>query len=139
MISIENLNYENKRFKPFTKGSLLLNNIITCYESQNKLFIIFSTSKCKNSKQCTLTVDLNKTTANDLYKLENLLKSHTWNLSSTLKTSENGISYTLKTLLNKYNINIPYKISIIPYNKPIKTVIKEIFLDNLPKQLSFFD
>ena len=106
MPSTENLNYENKRFKPFKKDVLLLNDINTCYESQNKLFIIFSTSKSKTSKKCTLTVDLNKISTNDLSKLENLLKNHTWNLSGTLKTSENGVSYTLKTLLNKYNINI---------------------------------
>lgn len=140
MISIENLNYENKRFKPFKKDVLLLNDINIWYESQNKNFSIFSTSKAKTSKKCTLTVDLNKTTTNDLSKLENLLKNHTWNLSGTLKTSENGVSYTLRTLLNKYNINISYKTSITPYDiKPIKPVVKKILFDNLPKQLSFFD
>ena len=140
MLEILFLNYENKLFKPFKKGDLLLNNIITYDESQNKKFVIFSTSKSINSKQCTLTIDLSKTNSNDLSKLENLLKSHTWNLSKTLKTSENGVSYTLRTLLNKHNINISYKTSITPHDiKPIKPVVNKILFDNLPKQLSFFD
>jgi len=137
LLLMKNLNYENKLFKPFKKGARLLNNIITCYESKNKLFIIFSTSKCKNLKKCTLTIDLNKTTAKDLSKLENLLKSYTWNLSGTLKTSENGISYTFKTLLNRYNINISYKISIVPCKATIKTIINELLFNYSAEQLSF--
>lgn len=139
MFLFENFNFENKSFKPFAKGALLLNDIITCYESKNKLFIIFSTSKCKTTKKCTLTVDLNKTTATDLAKLENLLKRYTWNLSGALKTRENGISYTFKELLNRYKINISYKISIVPYKLTSKIIIKELLFNNLPKQLSFFD
>lgn len=123
MFLFENFNCENKLFKPFKKGDVLLNDIITYNESKNKLFIIFSSSKCKTTKKCTLTIHLNETTDNDLAKLENLLKHYTWNLSSTLKTNENGISYTFKSLLNRYEINISYKISIVPYNPPIKTII----------------
>lgn len=102
MFLFENFNCENKLFKPFKKGDVLLNDIITYNESKNKLFIIFSSSKCKTTKKCTLTIHLNETTDNDLAKLENLLKHYTWNLSSTLKTNENGISYTFKSLLNRY-------------------------------------
>lgn len=139
MFLFENFNCENKLFKPFAKGAVLLNNIITYYESKNKLFIIFSSSKCKTTKKCTLTVYLNETTDSDLAKLENLLKHYTWNLSSTLRTSENGISYTFKSLLNRYKINISYKISIVPYKPTSKIVVKKFLFNNLPKQLSFFD
>lgn len=141
MLSMKFLNHENKLFKPFKKGDLLLNTIIACYGCQNESYIIIlSTSKCKTSKQCKLTIDTNKTTDNNLAKLENLLKNYTWNLSNTLKTRENGISYTLKTLLNKYNINVSYNICIIPCDiKPIKPIVKKPFFNNLPKQLSFFD
>ena len=125
---MKNFNCENKLFKPFKKGDKLLNDIITYDNAYNKFFIIFSTSRSKNSKFCTLTIDTNKTTTKNLLKLENLLKGYTWNLSSTLKTSKNGVNYTFKTLLNKHNINISYKLSISSNKTDIKTFFNDLLI-----------
>lgn len=124
------LNKENPLFKPFKKGDRLLNKIFSTIDRKNlKFFFIFSSSKCKKLKMCTLTINMSKTPQKNIEKLENLLKMYTWNLSNNqLKTTENGIHYSFNNLLLKYNIILSYKISIDTDSHMIKQRLSKFSL-----------
>lgn len=127
------LHSENNHFRPFKKGDRLYNPIYFTYKDSEKIYFIFSTSRCKNLKLCTLTIDKAKTNSKDIAKLENILKSFTWNLTgSCLKTNKNGVSYTFNSILNLYSLTIKYTLS---YPKNPKDYLAKI-LNSVKNKIS---
>lgn len=123
------LNTENIYFKRFKKGDKLLNNILVHIKSDNKIYIVFSSSHSNTLKVCKVTYEKTKITPISIAKFENVLKSFTWTLTgSNLKTTDNGISYTLEAILRKNNISIK---PIFQKPKNIKSVENYTKISNL--------
>ena len=119
------LNTENIYFKRFKKGDKLLNNILIHIKSDNKIYIVFSSSHSKNLKVCIVTYEKARITPISIVKFENVLKSFTWTLTgSNLKTNDNGISYSLEAILRKNNISIKPVFQKPKNTKSIENYIK---------------
>ncbi|MGL4570070.1 MAG: hypothetical protein ACRCVJ_03260 [Clostridium sp.] len=136
MNCLKQINSENKYFKNFKKGDRLLNDIYTRLLSSSRLYHVLSTSRCKNKKVCTISIDTIKSSKLEISKVETLLKLYTWNIqNNSLKTTDNGTSYTFESMLNRHNIKVNYSIEVKTnsFSNPkfLKVIINIIYLDGL--------